>query len=97
MVHAVSITEDLPLLRLLRGDVLLIDDEDQGVELYRVMDQSYAAIAPTLVEQGAASSTLSAADLALVVAGHPELAVDGPSLALRSGRDRRVRRLRLEA
>jgi hypothetical protein len=97
MIHAVTIHEDVPLLHLRKDDVLLIDDEGIVVELYRPMDWSYAGIIPALLEQGVATSSLSADAVALVASGHRGPGPDGSSLVPRSGLDRRRLHLRLEA
>lgn len=96
MIHTVVMLKNGPLLGLKKGDVLLIDEQN-GVELYRKMDYSYATILPTLVAEGAAETSLSVDDLAAVVSGLPVPARDAPAPE-RRGPDRRGRGyLKLEA
>jgi len=79
VIHTVTMHKDGTLLHLKKGDVLLIDDEAQTVELYRTLDNSYAYILPTLIQEGVATSSLSVYDLAAVVSGLPVQAGDSPS------------------
>lgn len=94
MIHAVSITEDIPLLRLAKGDVILVElDAHDPVVLYRPIPITYATILPVLVEQGVATTSLSSDALAsLASLVEP---VTAASLVPRSGSDRRRSRLQL--
>jgi hypothetical protein len=94
MIHAVSIVEDLPLLHLCKGDVVLVElDAHDPVVVYRPLPINYAAILPVLVEQGVATTSLSPDALAsLASLSEPIVAA---SLVPRSGADRRQTSLRL--
>jgi hypothetical protein len=89
MIHAVSITEDLPLLHLAKGDVILVElDAHDPVVLYRPLPANYAAILPILIDQGAATSSLTRDALASL-SSLSEPPPTAASLVPRSGTDRR--------
>ena len=94
MIHTFPILEDLPLLHLQKGDVILVEPGDGApVGLYRPLPSNYATILPLLIGHGAVSTNLSDDDLECVARLSP--LPPGCGHEARSGQDRRQRALRL--
>jgi hypothetical protein len=92
MIHSFPVLEDLPLFHLELGDVLLVEPGHlDPVGVYRSLPLNYAALLPTLVSEGAVSTSLNADDLACVA----QLLPPSPDCAPRSGLDRRQDHLKL--
>ena len=95
MVHSFLVVEDATLLRLQKGDVVMVElTAPDPAMLYRPLPDAYVTLLSMLVAAGVLVSSLSDVDLASL-ASFSEPRTDATRLVSRSGMDRRQDHLRL--